>query len=175
MSLHIELEKWEEAFTLADKNPKLASMVAIPYAQFLTKNDRFEEAIEAYKRANRPDLAQSILIQLSKNSATERRFKDCGHFYWLLAVESLKQVKNARKPNEDDRECLKKFIDYQILAEVYVAFSKVAEYIEEPFMRKSSEGQYKMEIFNVCKFLIGQIGKQPSPLGVSSFYLDMLI
>ncbi len=90
MYLHIELEKWEEAFTLANKNSELASLVSIPYAQFLTKNDRFEEAIEAYKRANRPDLSMKILIQLSKNSATERRFKDAGHFFWLLAVESLK-------------------------------------------------------------------------------------
>ena len=166
MSLHIELEKWEEAFALADKNPKLANMVSIPYAQYLTKNDRFEEAIEAYKRAKRPDLSQQILTQLSKNAAVERRFKDAGHFFWLLAVESLKQIKDARKPNEDDREHIKHFEEYNQQAEVYVAFDKVAEFIEEPFKRNSGDTSYKMEIFNVCKFLIGQIGKKPSPLGV---------
>lgn len=61
MNLHIELEKWEEAFILAEKNKSLEKMVRVPYAVFLTKNNRFEEAIEAYKLADRPDLSMKIL------------------------------------------------------------------------------------------------------------------
>jgi intraflagellar transport protein 122 len=61
MNLHIELEKWEEAFILAEKNKSLESLVRVPYAVFLTKNNRFEEAIEAYKLADRPDLSMKIL------------------------------------------------------------------------------------------------------------------
>jgi len=90
MHLHIELEKWEEAFTLANKNPDLAAMVRLPYANFLVREDRFEEAIEGYKKANRPDLSTNILKQLSKNATVERRFQDAGHFFWLLAIENLR-------------------------------------------------------------------------------------
>jgi len=61
MALHIELEKWEEAFMLAKKNPKLEQLVRLPYAKHLCKNDKYEEAIEAYKLANRPDLSMKIL------------------------------------------------------------------------------------------------------------------
>jgi len=130
MNLHIELEKWEEAFILAEKNAQLSSMIRVPYAVYLTKNNRFEEAIEAYKLANRPDLSMKILKQLSKNSALERRFKDAGHFFWLLALENLKLVKNAEKPNEAEIVYLRKFKEYNGLAELYVAFELVADYIE---------------------------------------------
>lgn len=44
MSLHIECHKWEEAQILAKHHPHLESMMWLPYADFLSANDKFEEA-----------------------------------------------------------------------------------------------------------------------------------
>ena len=103
-----------------------------------------------------------ILIQLSKNAAIERRFKDAGHFFWLLAVESLKLVKQTERRTEDDSNYLKKFDEYFILAELYIAFDKVVDYIEQPFKRKNLDTNAKLQIFNACKFLISHLEKKPS-------------
>jgi intraflagellar transport protein 122 len=44
MSLHVELNKWEEAFMLAKQNKDLEGMIYLPYADWLSANDRFDEA-----------------------------------------------------------------------------------------------------------------------------------
>jgi len=44
MGLHVELNKWEEAFMLAKQNPDLEGMIHLPYADWLSANDRFDEA-----------------------------------------------------------------------------------------------------------------------------------
>lgn len=112
-----------------------------------------------------------ILQQLSKNSALERRFKDAGHFFWLLAVENLKLVKDAKNPSEDDVLYLSKFDEYNLLAELYVAFELVADYIEQPFRLPTQNQEIKLIVFNTCKFIIGVLEKKPSPLGISKVYI----
>ncbi len=52
---------------------------------------------------------------------------------------------------------MRKFEEYNMLAEVYVAFDKVADYIEQPFQKLSGDQNSKLEVFNVCKFLIGHL------------------
>lgn len=42
MSLHIEMERWEDAFLLGRQNKDLLEMAKLPYANFLMKNDRYE-------------------------------------------------------------------------------------------------------------------------------------
>jgi hypothetical protein len=44
MALHIELHKWDEAKMLAKQNVDLESMIYLPYADWLSANDRFDEA-----------------------------------------------------------------------------------------------------------------------------------
>ena len=52
----------------------MESMINLPYADWLSANDRFDEAQEAYKKANRPDLSLKIIEFLSQNAITEKRF-----------------------------------------------------------------------------------------------------
>jgi intraflagellar transport protein 122 len=42
MNLHIEMEKWEEAFLLGKQNRELLELAKIPYANYLLKNDKYE-------------------------------------------------------------------------------------------------------------------------------------
>lgn len=61
MELHILLEKWEEAFILAKQNESYMEMLRLPYAEYLCKIDRFEDALKVYKKMNRPDISHKIL------------------------------------------------------------------------------------------------------------------
>lgn len=41
MGLHIEMEKWDEAFLLGKQNRELLELAKIPYANYLLKSDKF--------------------------------------------------------------------------------------------------------------------------------------
>jgi len=68
-------------------------MINLPHADWLSVNDRFDEAQEAYKKANRPDLSLKIIEFLTNNAITEKRFQDAAQYYWMLATESLRLAK----------------------------------------------------------------------------------
>lgn len=74
MSLHVELHKWDEAMMLSKQNPAMECLIWLPYADWLSANDRFDEAQEAYKKANRPDLSLRIIEFLTYNAVIEKRF-----------------------------------------------------------------------------------------------------
>lgn len=61
---------------LAKQNPEMETMIYLPYADWLSAQDRFEEAQEAYKKANRPDLSLKIIEFLASNAITEKRYQD---------------------------------------------------------------------------------------------------
>lgn len=54
----------------------------VPYAQYLMKNDRFEEALKAFKAAGRYDLTTKMMKELSANCVEERRFEDSATYFW---------------------------------------------------------------------------------------------
>lgn len=68
MLLHIEMEKWEEAFLLGKQNRELLELAKLPYANYLLKNDKYEDAIRAFKKINRQDLTANLLKSLSTNA-----------------------------------------------------------------------------------------------------------
>lgn len=78
MELHIQLEKWEEAFILAKQNEKYMLMLRLPYAEYLCKNDRYEDALKVYRKINRPDISLKILKQMSNNAVDECRYLQAG-------------------------------------------------------------------------------------------------
>ena len=49
-------------------------MIWLPYADWLSANDKFDEAQEAYKKAGRPDLSLRIIEFLTYNAVIEKRF-----------------------------------------------------------------------------------------------------
>lgn len=86
MSLHIEMERWDDVFLLGRQNKELLEMAKLPYANFLMKNDRYEDALKVYKNLGRNDLTQKMLITLGNNSVSERRFLDAARHYWTMAL-----------------------------------------------------------------------------------------
>lgn len=81
-------------------------MVKLPYANYLCKSDRYEEALRAFKNLGRHDLTTKMLYTLSENAAGENRFDDAANYYFVLATENLSLIKNYKKPNGEDLEFL---------------------------------------------------------------------
>lgn len=94
-------------------------MINLPYADWLSANDRFDEAQEAYKKADRPDLSLRINEFLSKNAISEKRFQDAAQYYWMLATESLKLIKDPEGRNKEDAKYLASYNEYLRLSEIY--------------------------------------------------------
>jgi len=83
----------------------MESMIYLPYADWLSANDKFDEAQEAYKKAGRPDLSLRIIEFLTQNAIAEKRYQDAAQYYWLLSTESLKLAQNigGKATKEDKR------------------------------------------------------------------------
>lgn len=71
MSLHVEFEKWEEAFQIGRSNKQLLEIVKVPYANHLLQNDRYEDALKAYKSAGRYDITMKMTKDMAKNCIEE--------------------------------------------------------------------------------------------------------
>lgn len=87
--LYVRMEKWEDAFQILDSHPEYKTLVYLPYAEYLVLNDRFDEALEAYKHAQQQVMAQKMVQQLGHNAVTENRFKSASYYFFRLAVENL--------------------------------------------------------------------------------------
>lgn len=172
MSLNIECHKWEEAQILAKHHPHLEAQMWLPYADFLSSNDRFEEAQEAYKKAKRPDLSLRIIEFLAHNAVSERRFQDAAQFYWIMAAESLRLVKevNPDKQSKDEQMYFKNFDEYTKLAQIYQAYNLVHKFIEVSYEAVINGPMYNEAIFNASRFLVCAIQSR-QPMGISKVYI----
>lgn len=166
MTLHIEFCQWEKAFMLANQNPILKSLIRLPYAEWLCKNDRFEEALKVYKSMGRPDLSTKILKQLSENATVESKFRDAAYFFWVLATDNLNSVKNYKSPSEEDKIFLNQFNEHNDIADIYHAYSIIHSFIDEPFQTTTGLN-YLLNIFNAARFIICKL-KGKNPVGVIS-------
>eukprot|EP01018_Ginkgo_biloba_P026098 Gb_02615 [translate_table: standard] len=70
LSLHMELEQWDDAFAIKRLHPELEDDVFLQYADWLILKDQFKEAHKAYKQAGRHDLSSRLLKQLIKNAVS---------------------------------------------------------------------------------------------------------
>lgn len=55
----------------------MENLIWLPYADWLSANDRFDEAQEAYKKASRPDLSLRIIEFLTYNAVVEKKVLGC--------------------------------------------------------------------------------------------------
>lgn len=171
MALHVELHKWDEAKMLAKQNPEMEPMIWLPYADWLSANDKFDEAQEAYKKAGRPDLSLRIIEFLTYNAVIEKRFQDASWYYWMLSSESLRLVKNVNeKASKEDKKFYSSFEEYTKLSEIYQAYHLIHKFIEESYQAVIQGPLFNEAIFNASRFLISNMGKR-QPLGISKVYI----
>lgn len=172
MLLHIEMEKWEEAFLLGKQNRELLELAKLPYANFLLKNDKYEDAIRAFKKINRQDLTANLLKSLSTNAVQQRRFVDAARQYWSMAIEELKQAKDLRSLTPETTKKYQKFVELRDISEIYYVYHSIAEFVETPFFTSSDAALYS--ILNGCRFLITKLGKYKVPyINASYIYYSL--
>ncbi len=170
MELNVVFQRWNEGLFLAKQNPDLSSHFYLPYAEYLVSQGKYDQAQEAYKRANRLDLALKILESLAQNAITEKRYKDGSYYYWKQALETLAQVKNPAAPTETEIGYLKEYQRRKKLAQIYYAYDLVNKYLEEPVQDVIGGALYYNCVFNAACYLLNIMGKM-NPPNVSRVYL----
>lgn len=95
LTLYVENDNWQEAFIIAQNNKDFMETLKLPYAQYLCKVERYEEALKVYKSCNRLDLSEKMLQLMAHNASKEARYKDTAKLFWQFATEHLSYVKNA--------------------------------------------------------------------------------
>uniref|UniRef100_A0A2K6RMG9 Intraflagellar transport protein 122 homolog n=1 Tax=Rhinopithecus roxellana TaxID=61622 RepID=A0A2K6RMG9_RHIRO len=157
VQLHVETQRWDEAFALGEKSPEFKDDIYVPYAQWLAENDRFEEAQKAFHKAGRQREAVQVLEQLTNNAVAESRFNDAAYYYWMLSMQCLDI---AQDPAQKDM-MLGKFHHFQRLAELYHGYHAIHRHTEDPFSVHRPE-----TLFNISRFLVHSLPKD-TPLGIS--------
>eukprot|EP00927_Polykrikos_kofoidii_P071466 TRINITY_DN6772_c0_g1_i1.p1 TRINITY_DN6772_c0_g1~~TRINITY_DN6772_c0_g1_i1.p1 ORF type:complete len:1294 (+),score=238.21 TRINITY_DN6772_c0_g1_i1:115-3996(+) len=152
ISLHMESQRWDEAFQLCNQHPEFASQIYLPWAEYLAFNDRFDDALDAYKKAKRPDLSLRMIEKLTHNAVVERRYKDAANYFWRLSVEMIGAVNNPESDEEhrivmDETVAVQNFWELRRRADVYYAYSYINAYIEEPFTTLLPENVFNCALY----------------------------
>lgn len=172
-------QMWVEAAKLAEDHPgEFDCSVFLPYAEWLVSQDQFMDAVNAYKKANRSDLARKILEELTYNSVVESRFKDAAYFYWLLSREyeslalelmnsnnNLNASMGSKHASLTIEQCELSQMEAEHKADLYYAYSTIHSYIMDPFTTHLPD-----TLFQVCRFIINSIGEHNNavvPYGIS--------
>ena len=155
---------------LAKQNPELNQLIYLPYADWLSGEDKFDEAQEAYKKAGRPELSLRIVEFLASNAVDEKRFNDAATYYWSLAKESLRLVKDCNNPSKEDLVYYRKYEDFVYRSEAYQAYQLVHSLIENPYQNMIDGALYNESIFNAAVFLTNSLQKRTLQ-GISKVYI----
>jgi len=175
MELHIENHKWEEAFALLKSQKGLSSEIYLPYAEWLAVNDRFDEASEAFRHANKAEEAHNLLRQLTENSIAEHRFNEAAYYTWLLASECARMPESANSAasavleemgmHTESNSLMPGENPFHLLmrrAELFSAYATVHQFINAHFSTELHE-----TIFQAAITVLAILKDRPAPVGVS--------
>jgi intraflagellar transport protein 122 len=171
MNLYGRRQMWTEAAKLADENVgKFDVSVFLPYAEFLVSQDLYEDAMVAYRKAGRSDLAKKVLEELTYNAVSESRFKDAAYHYWLLSKEGEDSIAPSVAPEVPVPEHMKgtptlaqQQASFEQKADLYFAYANVHAYITDPFTSFQPE-----MLFQVSRYILNALGSAETiPFGIS--------
>mmetsp|Transcript_43067 Transcript_43067/g.76259 ORF Transcript_43067/g.76259 Transcript_43067/m.76259 type:complete len:999 (-) Transcript_43067:43-3039(-) len=151
IQLHMESHRWDEAFQLCQQHPEYSAEIYLPWAEWLAFNDRFDDALEAYKKANRPELSLQMIEKLTHNAVVERRYKDAATYFWRLAVEMITATKtdglDPQTEMKRQQVAMDNFWELRRRADVYYAYSYIHSYIQEPFTTLLPENVFNCALY----------------------------
>ncbi|KAE8914051.1 Intraflagellar transport protein [Phytophthora fragariae] len=167
LQMHIRLQEWEEAVRLADRHRdsvRRPDEVFVPYAQWLVTQDRFDDALDAYTRAQRPDQCSKLLCQLIDNAVSERRFRSAAYYHWRLCEQQMKTILDPKQEttgdvelNEEQRAKLAAAMENELLSELYYAYAMIYAFTDEPFTTLLPES-----LFHAARFLLNKLAARGS-------------
>jgi intraflagellar transport protein 122 len=160
MTLYVNRKMWTEAAKLADEyQGKFDMSVFLSYAEWLVSQDRYEEAMEAFKKCGRIDLSRKVLTELTENAVNEKRFKDAGYYYWMLAKEIEQELTNpsssaAISQGKTDQKTVSSGSDYKGGSEMKGEESKDGNTANNELVRRQdtlaalqSEYEHKADLY----------------------------
>eukprot|EP00916_Digyalum_oweni_P016091 GHVL01026411.1.p1 GENE.GHVL01026411.1~~GHVL01026411.1.p1 ORF type:complete len:1233 (+),score=214.75 GHVL01026411.1:33-3731(+) len=162
---YIEIGKWEESFELITAHPNLSTeYLYLSWASWLLDENRFDDAIIAYHKANRRDMSIRLIQDLVEVAICEKQFKEAAVYTWKLAVETI----NNSQSN-DINQAITNFWRLRTQSEVYFAYQIVYSYVQEPFTTLSPETVIHscLFIWNVLNSTNTDFSILRTPLGVS--------
>jgi intraflagellar transport protein 122 len=163
MQLYVKKQNWAEATKLADEHEgKFDKSVFLPYAEWLAVQDRFDAALEAFRKAGQPEQSQRMMEDLTYNAVVEGRFKDAAYYYFLLGNEVLKNIKTGVADAKKNERWLLKYNEYMNKADWYYAYAPIYQFCNDPFTPLRPE-----MLFQVSRFLINSMGMVDAPFGIS--------
>ena len=171
MALYAKRQMWNNAAKLADENEgKFDVSIFLPYAEWLVAQDRYEEAMSAFKKSQRIDLAKKVLEELTANAVAECRFKDAAYYFWMLSKETeteLQQMSSAESAQGVAKDALQLHaqlqFEYELKADLYFAYASVHSFVTDPFTSQQPE-----MLFQVARFIVNSLGNSETiPLGIS--------
>ena len=151
MNLYAKKKMWIEAGKLAEEaDGKFDLSVMLPYAEWLVSQDKYEDAMAAFKRSGRADLAHKVLSELTANAVSESRFKDAAYYFWMMGKEC--EIDDS----EQQMMC-------ECKADLYFAYATIHSYVVDPFTAHQPE-----TLFQVARFIINSLGNsEVYPFGIS--------
>ncbi|KAL7706720.1 hypothetical protein N2W54_003910 [Lotmaria passim] len=151
---------WRNAFTILEKAPSLAREVYVPWASWLADNDKFDEALEAFRAAKWPKEATRLMETLAANSVTCRKFSDAA-FYYIHLAEEYGQFEDDEHPTDAEKaarihrsnECVRR-------GDIYYAFQSVYTHTTQPLPYN------ELSLFRTSKYLLGMCAASAIPMNV---------
>ncbi|GMF52525.1 unnamed protein product [Phytophthora fragariaefolia] len=167
LQMHIRLQEWEEAVRLADRHRESVRRpdeVFVPYAHWLVTQDRFDDALEAYTRAQRPDQCCKLICQLIDNAVSEHRFRSAAYYHWRLCEQQMKVILDLKQEtpgdvdlNEEQHNKLSAAMENELLSELYYAYAMIYAFTDEPFTTLLPES-----LFHAARFLLNKLAARGS-------------
>jgi intraflagellar transport protein 122 len=152
LNVYAKAKMWDEAIQLQEETKAdFDKESLLPFAEWLVSQDKHEEAMSAYKKADRSDLSHKVLADLTSNAISENRFKDAAYYFYILSKESDLTSADAQA-------------EYQRKADLYYAYNNIHEYITSPFTSHQPE-----TLFQTSRFILNSLGRQDEtvPFGIS--------
>ena len=165
MNLYGRRQMWTEAAKLADENVgKFDVSVFLPYAEFLVSQDLYDDAMVAYRKAGRSDLAKKVLEELTYNAVNEARFKDAAYYYWLLSKEGVEgEIAESAAGTIGAIPLAQQQAAFAHKADLYFAYSNVHAFVTDPFTSFQPE-----MLFQVSRYILNSLGNSETrPFGIS--------
>eukprot|EP00903_Cladosiphon_okamuranus_P013353 g12445.t1 len=163
LALYVKNQNWSEAVKLSeDLGGKFDDSVFLPYALWLRDKGRFDEALEAFRRAGRRDLSGAMTSQLILNAVAKTRFDDASYYYWRSSTESYAAAADPKNSDKETRQALALAAEHSHLADLYHAFHHVHTFTTDPFTDLQPE-----VLLQVSRFLVNSLGEAEPPRGIS--------
>ncbi|CAM9409830.1 unnamed protein product [Pylaiella littoralis] len=163
LALYVKNQNWLEAVKLSEEHGgKFDDSVFLPYALWLRDKGRFDEALEAFRKAGRRDLSGAMTAQLILNAVSKTRFDDASYYYWRSSREAYAAAEDEKLSSKETREAWALAAEHSSLADLYHAFHHVHSFTTDPFTDLQPE-----VLLQVSRFLVNSLGEAEPPRGIS--------